>query len=201
MAKRTKKWLWVTPAGHAMYPYLATPDTRFGNDYKVDLVFTGENAKQVKEYIDSLKEKAEETLGTEEVSNKIYTAPYIEEEGGNIRLKTKQKAMLITKTGETVEMKVGTFDAKVQPIDPVNIQNGDLIKAEVVLIPYVVGGRWGITARLKNVQLLSKSNNDTFFNTHFKVEEQYVSEDNPEDAFKELLDDLEDDLSNYKIEF
>ena len=200
MAKRTKKWLWVTPAGHAMYPYLATPDTRFGNDYKVDLVFTGETAKQVKEYIDSLKDEVEETLGAKEVSNKIYTAPYIEEEGGNIRLRTKQKAILVTKTGEAVEMKVGTFDAKVQPIEPTSIQNGDLIKAEVVLVPYAVGGRWGITARLKNVQLLAK-NNETFFNTRFKVEEQYISEDNPEDAFKELLDNLEDDLSNYKIEF
>jgi len=198
MAKRTKKWLWVTPAGHAMYPYLATPDTRYGNDYKVDLVFTGENAKQVKEYIDSLKDEVEETLGAKEVSNKLYTAPYTEEEGGNIRLRTKQKAIIVTKTGETVEMKVGTFDAKVRPIEPTSIQNGDLIKAEVVLVPYVVGGRWGLTARLKNVQLLSKSN-DTFFNTQFKVEEQYV-EDNPEDAFKEL-DNLEEDLSNDKIEF
>ena len=121
MAKRTKKWLWVTPAGRAMYPYLAAPDTRYGNDYKVDLVFTGENAKQVKEYIDSLKDEVEETLGTKEVSNKLYTAPYTEEEGGNIRLRTKQKAIIVTKTGETVEMKVGTFDAKVRPIEPTSI--------------------------------------------------------------------------------
>lgn len=201
MAKKKKqRWLWVTPEGQAMYPYLATPDTKFGNDYRVDIVFTGENAKKVKEYIDSLKEGAKEILGPEEVEGKMYTVPYAEEEGGSVRLKTKQKAVIVKKTGETVELKVGTFDAKVQPIEPTEIKSGDLIKVEVVLVPYNVAGRWGLTARLKNVQLLSK-NSDPSAYTKLSVEEQYVKEeDTQEDIFKEL-DDLEEDFKDDKIEF
>lgn len=115
----------TTPKGAAKFPWLNTPDTKFGDPkYKVDLmvdVGTGGLEELTADLEDRLEDYFDKVLEAEESSGKykeIYKEelPFFEEDGQVLFRCTLNKNGKNKKTGEEWENKIAFYDAKGKPI-------------------------------------------------------------------------------------
>lgn len=155
----------VTPKAVAVYPWLNSPDTRFGNtQYKVNLTFKGEEGQK---FYDMVVATAKEALAYQKDIDpafkkikelKLPIVPAEDENGneidGEYTMKIKSNAF-ITVAGEQIEIKPSLVDANKAKFEG-RIYGGSLIKCAISLVPYS-GFGGGLTARLDAVQVLTAS--------------------------------------------
>lgn len=161
--KNTTKY--TTPKGTAMYPWLNTPDTKFNpaGDYKVNILLSKADASDLIKLVDTAIDTKYTEVSGENKNKKIKRSdpPYaveMDDEGnetGNVIFKLKQKAELITRTGETIKMSVKLFDSQGAPFGDETIWGGSKIKAAGFLLPYyspTIGV--GVAMRLSACQVI-----------------------------------------------
>ena len=110
----------VTPVGVAIYPWLNTPDSRFGDPtYKVNLRLTGEDATKFIAQVDALKEEAKAHLGVEDLI--VPIVPALDDDKNEIPgaydVKTKAKAHFKQADGSLVDNHITIVDAHKNPMD------------------------------------------------------------------------------------
>jgi hypothetical protein len=153
----------VTPIGVSQYAWLNVPDTKFDETghYKVNLVVNAkESANIVKAITDDVKKAIEigkeKSKGKEpKQSNLPFEAEYIEgKPTGNIIIKFKTKAKIITKDGKVIPNKVAIFDSKGHVMNDVTVWSGSHMKVSAELIPYFTAmAGAGVSLRLRAVQV------------------------------------------------
>ena len=182
----------VSPKGIAVYPWLNRPDTKFSadGDFKVTLkVSADEAAPFIKKLDDIISNYHEEKAKADpKIAGYSVSPPYEEETDdqgnltGNYLFKFKQKAVIHTKDGRTIDMKVALFDASRTPTN-VNVGGGSKIKIAATVFPYAMNTTKsvGLALRPSAVQILSlvsgKSNVVSMFDDEdgFKTEEALTS--------------------------
>jgi hypothetical protein len=171
--KITKHPKVTSPKGEALYPYLLKPQTKFDENgtYSVKLRVPVEDAKEYTDKLDALLDSVyEETCATYKKDAKKITKqlPYeleVDDDGnetGNVIIKFKKKAKIITKTGEVFINKVFIFDAKGKEAQFDSLWSGSLMKVNAFPATlYMVGTHTVIlTLQLNAVQVIKAASAD-----------------------------------------
>ena len=165
MAQNTQMKI-VSPKGIAVYPWLNRPDTKFSpdGDFKVTLKVEAKEAAPLIEKLDEALTKYQEQQAKADpkIGRYSITPPYEEElddQGnltGNYLFKFKQKAVINTKDGRSIDMKVALVDASRTPTT-VNVGGGSEIKIAATVFPYAMSTTKsvGLSLRPSAVQILS----------------------------------------------
>ena len=180
----------VTPRGTAVYPWLNRPDTKFSpdGDFKVTLKVGAEEAAPLIEKLDEALAKYQEQQAKADPKIGRYSTitPYEEEmddQGnltGNYLFKFKQKAVINTKDGRTIDMKVALVDASRTPTT-VNVGGGSEIKIAATVFPYAMSSTKsvGLSLRPSAVQILSLVSGQSNVVSMFDDEDGFKTEDAP----------------------
>lgn len=163
MAQKPFRKTLVTPAGIAEYPWLQTPDTRFGEPtYKVNVRISGDEAVAFMEKIEEVKAEALAHLQEDPKNKKLadLTLPIAEaedEEGNTIPdtwiVKCKAKAFFTGQDGKVVENKLTIVDAKKKPVG-VSIYGGSKVKVAINVGAAATSIYKGLVFRIAGVQVL-----------------------------------------------
>ena len=180
----------VTPRGIAVYPWLNRPDTKFSpdGDFKVTLKVGAEEAAPLMEKLDEAlaKYQAQQAKADPKVGRYSISPPYeeeIDDQGnltGNYLFKFKQKAVINTKDGRTIDMKVALVDASRTPTT-VNVGGGSEIKIAATVFPYAMKTTKsvGLSLRPSAVQILSLVSGQSNVVSMFDDEDGFKTEDAP----------------------
>jgi hypothetical protein len=180
----------VTPRGTAVYPWLNRPDTKFSpdGDFKVTLKVGAEEAAPLIEKLDEALAKYQEQQAKADPKIGRYSTitPYEEEmddQGnltGNYLFKFKQKAVINTKDGRTIDMKVALVDASRTPTT-VNVGGGSEIKIAATVFPYAMNTTKsvGLSLRPSAVQILSLVSGQSNVVSMFDDEDGFKTEEAP----------------------
>lgn len=187
----------VTPIGTAVYPKLVEPDTAFDEAgvYTCKLHVTKEEYAEFKAKVDKLAEAAydAECARQGKEVRKASSSPVRITEDGDYEILAKQKAKVITRSGETIEFKIPLFDSQVKPItDKPKIGSGSRIRMSVIFSPWFVSSQgWGYTLRLKEAQVLELVEYGPVGGSSFSAESDgYTSSgESLNDAFEESKDE------------
>ena len=150
----------VTPIGTSVYPKLVEPDTAFDDAgvYTCKLHVTKEEYEEFKAKVDKMAEAAYEAECNRQGKEvrKASSSPVRITEDGDFEIFAKQRAKVITRSGETIEFNIPLFDSQVKPItNKPKIGSGSKIRMSVVFSPWYVSSQgWGYTLRLKEAQVL-----------------------------------------------
>lgn len=131
----------VLPKGTAAYPYLTTPDTKFGDTkYKIKHILKdGDEAQAI---IEQLKTMAFEEFGKSKAGKAIM--PFkVDEEKGEVTFTAKSKH----------QPTIYDIKGEAAPKD-IKVGGGSVVKTKVAFETYDNGGKLGITAYLNGVQVL-----------------------------------------------
>jgi hypothetical protein len=187
--------------GNAQWAKVFEPDTKFvpEGEYSIEVSLPEEQAADVCEQLDSLAQnKLEEAvkdnpkLKTVLSTRKSYKQE-VDDNGnptGNIIFKTKLKARVKSRDGQTFEQKPMVVDAKRTPMTQnVLVGNGSLVNVAAEPIPYVMQStkQVGVSLRLKAVQVINlveyASNSSAIFDEEEGYVSAAVSKDNAADVF------------------
>jgi hypothetical protein len=187
----------VTPKGVAVWPHLNTPDTKFvtEGEYHTKLRLSADEAQPLVRQLEAIRKTyLEEAIRKDPKVKQYKMADLYEEEvddqgdlTGNYLFKFKQKAVINTRAGTTLNMKVALFNSRVEPSDAV-IGGGSEIKIAATAVGYAMPSTKmvGLSLRPTAVQIISLSSGTTTGGAQaFSVEDGYV------DPPKENLDDDE----------
>lgn len=166
MAKRKPLPKYNTPIGVAKYPHLNKPDTRFDDDgvYKCDLIVPEDEAAELVEYLEGLRDDFFETLDAKK--QKQYTkAPVCEaelddagDETGNVIFKTKLNAVGRNDKGDEWHNEPKLFDSFGNPVDreAVQIWSGSKLIVAGVVRTYAMGStkKVGVSLKCDGVQIV-----------------------------------------------
>jgi hypothetical protein len=153
---------YTSPFGKALYPYLSKADVKFKaeGEFKVDLEVEGEQAEELKTFINNLAEQsvkqAQEKTGKKNIKQ-TSSLPYKETEDGKVIFKFKMKASgTNSKTGDTFKQKPALFDNELKPINPEQVQiwGGSTLRVSyqpALWFTPMLGA--GVSLRLKSVQV------------------------------------------------
>ena len=189
MAQNTQMKI-VSARGIAVYPWLNRPDTKFSpdGDFKVTLKVGAKEAAPLIEKLDEAltKYQAQQAKADPKIGRYSITPPYEEEvddQGnltGNYLFKFKQKAVINTKDGRTIDMKVALVDASRTPTT-VNVGGGSEIKIAATVFPYVMNTTRsvGLSLRPSAVQILSLVSGQSNVVSMFDDEDGFKAEDAP----------------------
>ena len=174
--------------GKSLWAKVFEPDTRFNEDgeYSTQVVMPEAEAVQVCEQLEALideeynkvvkeKQQAKATL-----SKRAITEPEMDQDGnatGNVVFKSKLKAKIRAKNGQTYKQKVNVVDAKRNPMTGGQlIGNGSVIKIAVDPVTYYMPSSKtvGVSLRLKAVQVIDLVEHGTA-NSIFDEEEGFVA--------------------------
>jgi len=161
----------TTPACVASWPYLLEPDGKFCKPgeppvYKVDLVLDPEDADHaafISKVLDYYEKCHQNLLDAGERVKMRCDPPIQPQEDkqgdptGLMILKCKMKSAITSaKSGKTWEQRPKMYDAATNPLKPINVGGGSLLKVAGEFVPFnspkPVGA--GITFRMKGVQVL-----------------------------------------------
>ena len=180
----------VTPRGIAVYPWLNRPDTKFSpdGDFKVTLKVEAKEAAPLIEKLDEAltNYQDQQAKADPKIGRYSITPPYEEEvddQGnltGNYLFKFKQKAVINTKDGRTIDMKVALVDASRTPTT-VNVGGGSEIKIAATVFPYAMKTTKsvGLSLRPSAVQILSLVSGQSNVVSMFDDEDGFKTEDAP----------------------
>ena len=141
-----KVYKFTTPAGHAKYPHLNTPDTAFDTDnpkYKTEILMSEDEAAPL---VAQIKAAAQEAFG---VNAKFRMPVTKDEETGQVSIKAQSK------------YQPKFYDAQGQVITPTalpKIGGGSTVKMGGVLNLYTVSGSKGVSLMLDKVQVIDVVN-------------------------------------------
>lgn len=163
----------TSPTMKAAFPYLNRVDDKFNSDgeWKVDLLGNKEDP-QVQEFLGKIDEEIDtkfnavyNEVGAKKKKKLYKQYPYedvlddeTEEPTGEVRIKTKQAAIIRTKEGEDdIYVYPQLFDKRGNKLDRSKdiIRMNSLIRANVEVNPFSIdsSGMTGVSLRLKAVQV------------------------------------------------
>jgi hypothetical protein len=158
----------VTPKGVAVWPKLNQPDYKFNVDgeYSVKLKLSAEESQGLIKQLEDERDayKAEVTKKNPKVSNYNLASVYEEEidDQGNLTgfnlFKFKQKAVIKTKSGDSIKKTVALYDSNKTPTDVV-VNGGSTIKVAASTFCYDMPSSKmvGISLRPTAVQIIELS--------------------------------------------
>lgn len=158
----------VTPKGIAVWPKLNQPDYKFNVDgeYSVKLKLSAEESQGLIKQLEDERDayKAEVTKKNPKVSNYNLASVYEEEmdDQGNLTgfnlFKFKQKAVIKTKSGDSIKKTVALYDSNKTPTDVV-VNGGSTIKVAASTFCYNMPSSKmvGISLRPTAVQIIELS--------------------------------------------
>ena len=175
MSSKKKPVKLVTPIGQAVYPKLTEPDTAFNEagEYKCLLRVEEDDYKAFRLQIDPLIEAAYtaecEKQGKE--VRKFSSEPVRIADDGAFEINTKQRAKVVTRSGDTLDFSVALVDSKGSPIkDKPKIGSGSQIRCAVTFNPWFVPSQgWGYTLRLREAQIVKLVEYNVSANSSFGV--------------------------------
>ena len=189
--------------GKSLWTKVFEPDTRFvpEGEYSTQVVVPEAEAADVCEQLEALaKAKFDEAVkDNPKLKNVLSMRPVSEpeyddngNETGNVVFKTKLKARIKSRSGETYSQSVSVVDAKKTPMDGSQmVGNGSTIKVAVEPVPYVMQStkQVGVSLRLKALQVLSLVEYGAPSTDIFDEEDGFVSKAVAKDDAVEAFDD------------
>lgn len=189
--------------GKSLWTKVFEPDTRFvpEGEYSTQIVVPEAEAADVCEQLEALaKAKFDEAVkDNPKLKNVLSMRPVSEpeyddngNETGNVVFKTKLKARIKSRSGETYSQSVSVVDAKKTPMDGSQmVGNGSTIKVAVEPVPYVMQStkQVGVSLRLKALQVLSLVEYGAPSTDIFDEEDGFVSKAVAKDDAVEAFDD------------
>ena len=186
--------------GKAMWAKIFEPDTRFvpEGEYSVQVVVPEAEAVAACEQLDGIVNAKYEEIVKEQPKLKAnlskrdsYEKEFDEagNETGNLIFKTKMKARVKSRAGQTYEQKVSVVDSKRTPMDGNSlVGNGSTIKVAFEPVPYMMQStkQVGASLRLKAVQvidLVAYGNSASIFDEEDGFVTQAVAKDDAVDVF------------------
>jgi len=174
--------------GKSLWAKVFEPDTRFNEDgeYSTQVVMPEADAAQVCEQLEALIDEEYNKVVKEKpqvkatLSKRAITEPEMDQDGnatGNVVFKSKLKAKIRAKNGQTYKQKVNVVDAKRNPMTGGQlIGNGSVIKIAVEPVTYYMPSSKtvGVSLRLKAVQVIDLVEHGTA-NSIFDEEEGFVA--------------------------
>jgi hypothetical protein len=198
----------VTPKGVAVWPHLNTPDTKYvtdGGEYHVKLRIPADEAQPLIEQLeDYRKQYLAEAIRKDPKIKQYKMADIYEEEvddqgdlTGNYLFKFKQKAVINTRAGTTLNMKVALFDSQKKPTD-VQIGGGSVIRVAAAAGGYAMPSTKsvGLYLRPSAIQIIELAGGAGAGADVFAVEDGFVGDGVAEINTTEVpsLDDDEADF-------
>ena len=174
----------VTPVGTAVYPWLNTPDTRFGEPtYKVNLRLEGEEAKAFIAQVDAIKEEAKAHLGVNDLVVPIVPALDDDKQPipGAFDVKTKAKAHFKQADGSLVENHLTIVDAQKNPMDESagTIWGGSKLKLALNVGAVSTSIYSGLMLRINAVQVIDLVTGSQGGANAFDKEDGFTAEPKP----------------------
>ena len=186
----------VTPVGTAIYPWLNTPDSRFGDPtYKVNLRLTGEDATKFIAQVDALKEEAMAHLGVKDLI--VPIVPALDDDKNEIPgafdVKTKAKAFFKQSDGSMVENNLTIVDAQKNPMDESagTIWGGSKIKLALNVGAVATSIYQGLMLRINAVQVIELVTGGQGGANAFDKEDGFTAEQKPAPVSAEGGDDID----------
>lgn len=188
----------VTPKGVAVWPHLNKPDTKFNADgeYTVKLRLPAAEATGLIAQLEKIRDDYKDEAAKQDPKVARYNlAPVYDEEvddqgnlTGNYLFKFKQKAIIKTRKGDTLRMKVALFDAQRQPTSA-QVGGGSIIKIAGVAFGYAMPTTKmvGVSLRPEAVQIIELQQRGGNAAAMFDVEDGYVA--SGDDGFVEEVAD------------
>jgi len=174
----------VTPVGTAIYPWLNTPDTRFGEPtFKVNLRLTGEDATKFIAQVDALKEEAKAHLGVADLI--VPIVPALDDDRNEIPgaydVKTKAKAHFKQADGSLVENRITIVDAQKNPMNESagTIWGGSKIKLALNVGAVSTSIYSGLMLRINAVQVIELVTGGQGGANAFDKEDGFTAEPKP----------------------
>ena len=186
----------VTPVGTAIYPWLNTPDSRFGDPtYKVNLRLTGEDATKFIAQVDAIKEEAKAHLGVNDLV--VPIVPALDDDKNEIPgafdVKTKAKAFFKQSDGSMVENNLTIVDAQKNPMDESagTIWGGSKIKLALNVGAVATSIYQGLMLRINAVQVIELVTGGQGGANAFDKEDGFTAEQKPAPVAAEGGDDID----------
>lgn len=180
----------VTPKGVAVWPSLNNPDTKFvaEGEYHTKLRVSADEAASFIQQLEGIREAYLADAVRRDPKVKQYKmADLYEEEAddqgdltGNYLFKFKQKAVIQTRSGSTLNMKVALFDSQRKPTT-VQIGGGSVLRIAGSAIGYAMPSTKmvGLSLRPSAVQIIQLSSGGNASADAFAIEEGFVADDEP----------------------
>lgn len=177
----------VTPKGTAVWPHLNTPDTKFvaEGEYHTKLRLSAEDAQPLVKQLEAIRDAfLQEAVRKDPKVKQYRMADLYEEEvddqgdlTGNYVFKFKQKAVIQTRSGSTLNMKVALFDSRKEPTDA-QIGGGSELRIAGTAIGYAMPSTKmvGLSLRPNAVQVIQLSSSASGAADAFSVEDGFVAE-------------------------
>ena len=147
----------VTPEGEALYPHLHEPDYKFntGGVYQVRLVLTEAEWNAMKSDYDDLynAEYAKESEKAKGKLNKDASTPFRQSDEG-FYIMAKQVAQRQTRDKGVINFNVACYNATGKKIKMPQVGSGSRIKLALEPHVWVVSGKFGVSLRLRSVQII-----------------------------------------------
>lgn len=181
----------VTPKGVAVWPSLNNPDTKFvaEGEYHTKLRVPAEEAASFIQQLEGIREAyLADAIRRDPKVKQYKMADLYEEEvddqgdlTGNYLFKFKQKAVIQTRSGSTINMKVALFDSQKKPTN-VTIGGGSTLRIAGAAIGYAMPSTKmvGLSLRPNAVQIIQLSSGGSASADAFAVEDGFVDDDEPE---------------------
>ena len=202
--------------GNSLWTKVFEPDTRFvpEGEYSTQVVVSEKDAQQVCEQLESIAQaKFDEAVKENPKLKNVLSIrspfePEYDEAGnetGNVVFKTKLKARIKSRAGETYSQSVSVVDAKKTPMDGSQmIGNGSMIKVAVEPFPYLMQStkQVGVTLRLKALQVINlveygSPSTDSLFDEEDGFVSKAVAKDDATEAFDEEEAVVSDDQGDF----
>ena len=186
----------VTPVGTAIYPWLNTPDSRFGDPtYKVNLRLTGEDATKFIAQVDAIKEEAKAHLGVADLI--VPIVPALDDDKNEIPgafdVKTKAKAFFKQSDGTMVENNLTIVDAQKNKMDESagTIWGGSKVKLALNVGAVATSIYQGLMLRINAVQVIELVTGGQGGANAFDKEDGFTAEQKPAPVAAEGGDDID----------
>lgn len=177
----------VTPKGTAVWPHLNTPDTKFvtEGEYHTKLRIPADEAQPLVEQLEDIRKAyLAEAIRKDPKVKQFKMADLYEEEvddqgdlTGNYLFKFKQKAVINTRAGTALNMKVALFDSQKKPTD-VQIGGGSIIRVAATAIGYAMPSTKmvGLSLRPSAIQIIELSGGAGAGADVFAMEDGFVGD-------------------------
>ncbi len=189
--------------GKAKWAKVFEPDTRFVEDgeFSTQVIMSEAEAASVCEQFDALIDEAYDKAVKEKpalkasLSKRPVTEPEIDQDGnetGDVVFKTKLKAIVRAKNGNSYKQKVQVVDSKRKPMgSDLAIGNGSVIKAAVEPVTYVMAStkQVGVSLRLKALQVIDLVESGASAESIFDDEDGFVASAVEKDDVGELFNE------------
>ena len=189
--------------GKAKWAKVFEPDTRFVEDgeFSTQVIMSEAEAASVCEQFDALIDEAYDKAVKEKpalkasLSKRPVTEPEIDQDGnetGDVVVKTKLKAIVRAKNGNSYKQKVQVVDSKRKPMgSDLAIGNGSVIKAAVEPVTYVMAStkQVGVSLRLKALQVIDLVESGASAESIFDDEDGFVASAVEKDDVGELFNE------------